>query len=592
MKKKKDKISDISIKLVFLIFIFLRFLFDGISEPYFNYFWNFVFFFLFIFFIIRERFKISFFPEEFFLLLFFLFSVISSGLSEIRYSGADYIPQFLSYFCFLFLFTRIFKRQDNSLLWWIIMASSFCVILYGLHQHFWGLEATRKYIYSHPEIKKILPPTFFERMESERIFSRFLYPNIYACFLLMVFPFAFFLTFISGKIKILNLILLILAVYSLFLTGSVGGIFVLLFIIQIMLVAFLIKDGKRLSVFISLLIFFEIAGIVAGYKSGILPHFTSLRDRLNYWEAGFKIIKDNFLFGVGPENFKYFFLKYKSPGVMEAKHAHNLFIEVFSEQGFLGFLFISAFLSVFLIRMLKCRKNLFTLSITFSFLAGFLHNMIDFDFYDPAVSFFLFTVAGWGIINCEDSISKRFNPLTKMVTYLIILIVIFAWILNYRFMMAKRIWESSLKEYNPAVALSLLNKAEKFYPFLKIYSGKGEIYYNIGLKKRDYRYISEAERVYRQAIGINPYVPQFYRRLGFIYEMEGEREKAERMYLNMVERYPAKKQYNMELAIFYKKYHKIDKFREFYERSKKLTPVTLEESKIVERYEKWIKSQR
>ncbi len=589
---EKKKISDIWIKGILLIFIFLRFFFDGISEPYFNYFWNFSFFFLFIFFLIKEKFTFSLSLEELFFLLFFTIAIISSGLSDIKYSGADYIPQFLSYFCFLFLFIRIFKSEDNHLLWCVIMASGFLVMFYGLYQHFFGLEETRKYIYSHPEMMKVLPPTFFDRMASGRIFSRFVYPNIYASFLLMIFPFAFFLTFQKEKIKILSFILLILTVYSLFLTGSIGGIFTLLFIIQIMFFFIVIKDRKKFWIVISLLIFIEIIGVIFGYKAEVLPHFHSLRDRLRYWSAGFRIIKENFLLGVGAENFKYYFLKYKSPGVMEAKHAHNLLIEVLSEQGFLGFLFISAFFLIFLIRMAKCRKNLFTSAIGFSFLAGFLHNMMDFDFYDPAVSFFLFILAGWGIINCRNKLVKVFNPLTKIISYLIILIVIFTGILNYRFMMAKKIYEKSMFEISPSVVLSLLNRAEKFYPFLKIYATEGDIYYQLGLKMKDYGYISRAEKVYRKAIGLNPHIPQLYRKLAFIYEMEGKVEESEKMYLKMIESYPEKKQYNIELALFYKRHNRMDKFRKFYERSKKLPAVSIEESKIVENYEKWIELQK
>ena len=242
--------------------------------------------------------------------------------------------------------------------------------------------------------------------------------------------------------------------------------------------------------------------------------------------------------------------------------------------------------------MAKCRKNLFTSAIGFSFLAGFLHNMMDFDFYDPAVSFFLFILAGWGIINCRNKLVKVFNPLTKIISYLIILIVIFTGILNYRFMMAKKIYEKSMLEISPSGVLSLLNRAEKFYPFLKIYATKGDIYYQLGLKMKDYGYISQAEKVYRKAIGLNPHIPQLYRKLAFIYEMEGKVEESEKMYLKMIESYPEKKQYNIELALFYKRHNRMDKFRKFYERSKKLPAVSIEESKIVEKYEKWIESQK
>ena len=48
------------------------------------------------------------------------------------------------------------------------------------------------------------------------------------------------------------------------------------------------------------------------------------------------MIKDNPLFGVGPENFQEVFLKYKVGLNTDTRYAHNIFLHMWAELGIIG----------------------------------------------------------------------------------------------------------------------------------------------------------------------------------------------------------------------------------------------------------------
>ena len=574
-----------------LVFIFSRCLVDGLTYPYFNYFWNISFFILVITYFIRERYNVSISKEELLLYLFFLFSVISAGFSKIQETGIEFISQILGYWCFIFLFVRVFSKKHSFIIWNVILISSFIVVLYGIHQYFGGFEATRKYLYSSPEIIKTLPPTYLERLSSNRVFSTFVYPNIFAGFLIMIFPFSFFITLSKKKkYSIPAFFLIILIVYTLFLTGSIGGIAIFLFILQIMLLYFLFNE-KKLWISITILSTVEILALIFLYKRGMLPHMSSFQDRLMYWKSSIQIFKNNFLCGVGPENYKYFYLTFKSPGSMEAKHAHNLFFETLSETGIIGTMLLFGVFGLFIKRIIKFagenKKNLFIGGIIFSFLAGFLHNLVDFDFIDPAVTLYLFLFIGWGLMYLKEKYPPNIK-LTKTLSYLIICTIFLTGFLCFRYGFAKKYLKKSFLTSTYREKLYLLDRAEKYYLLSETSCEKGKLYFVMAMKTGEKTYFEKSERAFREAVRINPFMPKLYRNLAFLYEEKGNYLLAEKMYNNLLNVYPTKKQFNLETALFYKKHGREERFRYFYEKSKKFQAITKEESEIIKIYEKWI----
>ena len=593
MKKKikKEKNYFSKILMIFLcLFIFLRIWYDGISYPSINLLLVFSLFSItIIVYLIQKKYTEDLLLSHFLFFLFILFSIISSGISPVKGSGIFYNANILSFLCLIILVGKL-KDSDTKYLIYTLFFTCFVLGIYGIYQYYWGFEITKKFVFSHKELLEKLPPTFLERLESNRIFSRFIYPNVYASFLLTVLPLSYFTTFEKNfYIKFFSWVVFFIAFYNLILTGSIGGLFVFIFVFHI-IVLFLIFPEKIFIRTLPIFFIIEIFIITIAYKVGIFPHIHSFIDRLLYWKSSIYVFKEKPLLGVGPENFRFLYLKYKLPQSMEAKHAHSLFFETLTENGILGVILLFSFLFLVPYRVFKNGKeNFYLYGIGFSFLSLFLHNMIDFDFVDPSSSFLFFLLAGISSILLKDKLKKV--KLTLFPLYFIIILSFMgAGYLKYSLCLKNIEYSKNLRNNN--LKIYLLDKAEKFYPYYEVYFLKGKIFYQMGINEENKEYLSDSEKQFLTSIYLNPYFIKGYRELAFLYQKIGKIKESERMYLKLIELYPNKKQFNLEIAMFYKSLNKKEKFEYFYEKSKKLVPVSIEERKLCKTYEKWIELQK
>ena len=593
-----------NIEKIFLFIIctllFLRFILDGITYPFFNLIFTLTFFFLFFFFLILKSFKINMTHSEILLLIFIFFSIISSYLSEIKNSGVRFNTYILSYFCIFFLLSNISREKNNKMLIInLFFMITFLVNIYGVYQRFWGFEETRRYfieqkeilLKEYPEFFKTIYPTFIDRMQSNRIYSTFVYPNIYASFLISIMPLLFFIFSARYKnyLSLFSLFLFLLSFFCLILTESMGGLLIFIFIFHILFLQIFLGDKNFKKLLPSILIF-EIILLFAGYYFKILPHIHSLIDRVFYWKATLKIIKLKPLLGIGPENFKYYFLKFKLPEGLEAKHAHNLFLEVFAENGFIGVVSLFSFLIYIILNSFRKKEDKFiSLGIGYLLISFLLHNLIDFDFYDPSVAVLFFIFGGLN----EKRIKGINIKLTKILLCFIIILCIFTSFKLTKFEISEKYRIESVKVKNIYEKLYLLENAEKWEDKnFEVYVEKGDIFLEMWKLTGEYKNLDLAISNYNKAIFINPYLTKVYLKLANLYEILGNYKMAENMYLKLIEIYPNKKLYNLEIARFYKKIGEEEKFKYYYEKSKKLKGVTTEEGIIIEEIEKWIELQK
>ena len=136
---------------------------------------------------------------------------------------------------------------------------------------------------------------------------------------------------------------------------------------------------------------------------------SSSASRIMIWNSSKKILKDNFLFGIGPENFQNKYLAYQKyfPPYLEwaVPHPHNVFLAFWLSGGILslaGFVWIIALFSKNIFSRLKHRKTLaqkyllnaayVSLGIIFYIL---LHGLVDTTIFknDLAVVFWLCLLA-------------------------------------------------------------------------------------------------------------------------------------------------------------------------------------------------------
>ena len=163
----------------------------------------------------------------------------------------------------------------------------------------------------------------------------------------------------TKKIKYFLGFLLALAVFDILIIGSrsaIYGIFLLL-IYLLCLIAFIkhfnfieINRKKLLKPILIILSVFILQNVLYSNSKQNLQALervsvlndTSTSYRLNFWESSFEMIKDFPFLGVGIGNWKILSLKYGKNYINNYEvpvHAHNDFIQIFSETGILGGLF-------------------------------------------------------------------------------------------------------------------------------------------------------------------------------------------------------------------------------------------------------------
>jgi len=155
----------------------------------------------------------------------------------------------------------------------------------------------------------------------------------------------------SLKNKLINLLLIITMLFVIYLTKSYAS---WLAIGASLLIVVLIVYKNKIKIFVASLIL-----IISGLffcsslnlsSKDIFSERSSLNSRIIIWKSSEKIIKDNWLWGIGPSNFQNKYLEYQKyfPPYLEwaVPHPHNLYLGfwlsggIFSLAGFIYLIFL------------------------------------------------------------------------------------------------------------------------------------------------------------------------------------------------------------------------------------------------------------
>ncbi|MCX7706157.1 MAG: O-antigen ligase family protein [bacterium] len=592
MKKKniknKPDIFIFSIKIILLFFLFMRPFFDGFSSPTFNMISNLFFFGLAAICLIAMRDRLDFTSAQIIFFLFVLLCLFLIPFWPLWYKTLKEFTYLFSLFSVWILFKTVFKEDDFPLISKVLCISLTLTMVYGIHQYFWGLESTRKMLLQNPGMMRNISETYLDRMASNRIFATFVYPNTFAGYMLMIYPIVFFSIFSERQknfFKITNIIILSLLLPVFAATESMGGWFCFIVISFLMLLFFLIPKKFFLPSCVAIL-FIALLLTIAGLKAGFLPKLSSLTDRISYWIAAVEIFKNYPIIGVGPGNFSHFYLQFKLQGTMEAKFAHNLFFEILVSTGLIGCCLF--FLSVFFFIKKNIKKILLTENyvlngLFFGIFGIFLHCLVDFDYADAAITTIVFAFAGLIETAYLPGKTKKIQ-LTKLIAGIIIILIPFASVIEFKTWRVGRIIESirtgNIRE-NP---VQVLEKAASIYPEPDIFFMQGEIFRYIYNETRNIDFANRSINAYKKAIEINGFVPAYHRTLARILIEIGKYDEAEKHLLEIVKIYPTKALYNLELGLFYRKMGKNDLAKVYIEKGVKLPPSSKDEARMLEEY--------
>ena len=383
------------------------------------------------------------------------FTTINKGIT------LRYIYEIISY-TLLFLIIANNFRDGASIkaAVFMILASGLLVNIYGVYQRYVTLQATRDYIENvigsgNQDMLMGLPlkPEILYRLQSQRIFSTFLFPNAYSLFLAISAALAIGLIWsMRGKISkfagellkkpvsqgpalvgyrvprpvwLLGRILLlalcaiscILIPWNLWMTGSRGGWLSAIAIVFVLLATGLwgrkIPVGGKVAalLFVAVLLTtFTVGGDAfsaepkAEYEESFAQRLTdssSVRQRFTYWKASLEMVKDHPWLGVGWGAFEAAYPRFMILGGYPVKLAHNNYLQVWAETGTVG---LNAFIGMWLVFLYtfwrKARPGAagelrgIACGLGAGVIGFLVNSLVDFALYLPPLMYFIYAMMG------------------------------------------------------------------------------------------------------------------------------------------------------------------------------------------------------
>ncbi|MFA5144792.1 MAG: O-antigen ligase family protein [Candidatus Omnitrophota bacterium] len=315
-------------------------------------------------------------PIKYPLILFPLALLISLMFSQDKIISVKELYKYVTGISLLLVSASLTCKDRRRLILCIVICG-FLVSLFAIYQYFFGFQRLLEYITA----QGIRDPFVLDYVSRKRVFFPFVTPNILGGYLAMIIPLALIHKNTNWLIIPLSLALL--------LTRSLGG---LLSLFLGLAIYFYLRGGSRkkgVLILSGLLIIIAliVAARTSASKQHIQPIFSGMM-RWEYWKDTLKIIKAAPLTGVGLGNFN----------LPQARYAHNSYLQIWAEMGFLGIL---SFLWLIAAAYKSALNNYGRISDK-NMIAGLLcasavfliHNIMDFTFFLPETAFIWWIITG------------------------------------------------------------------------------------------------------------------------------------------------------------------------------------------------------
>jgi len=284
---------------------------------------------------------------------------------------------------------------DATRIFGALALAAMVTCLIALKQSAGGLQETREFAANLPVSDELRA-----RMQSNRVFGTFVYPNTLAGFLVVAFAPAMAWLWVRGRTWVPAVKWLALAfagglmLVTLGLTGSRGGFVAFAVMVVTWLWCLSRRAGVRAAIVAGAMALALVAGMVGLGKRGT----SSLEARLDYWRGAVAIARDFPAFGTGPGTFGSIYPKYKTADTEEAQLVHNNYLQMWSDAGVAAFVVFLALWAVALrdgYRLTKERAGDAAVIAIVPALAGWVvHGLVDFDLYVPGIAYPVFALLG------------------------------------------------------------------------------------------------------------------------------------------------------------------------------------------------------
>ncbi|MCK4666313.1 hypothetical protein KAU33_06175 [Candidatus Dependentiae bacterium] len=344
-----------------------------------------------------------------FILLNILFIPFSINISN-SIRTIFFFSSYLMVFCISIFFTINFKEDKTirKIIKNALYLLLFIVALKAITQFFFEFDYMLKNI-NELSIPADKLNDYKLRLMDKRVFSFFLYSNIFGGFLNLLIPLVFGVIIIRSKNKknkvetIISILIIITSVIAMLLTRSIGVI--LSISLTIIIIFFLIKKGLNIktikyayiSIFTMLLLILVLLFTRRNDLTDVLSYTNPVIMRYYNWVAGLNIFFTYPLTGIGLGNFGDIYPRFMIKG--HTQYVHNTYIQILLESGIMPFIFLglsswefikAAYRSINKVNPLY-DFSLYLFAAIFTFI---LHNTVDFSFYTYSTGITFSVLAG------------------------------------------------------------------------------------------------------------------------------------------------------------------------------------------------------
>jgi O-antigen ligase len=249
-------------------------------------------------------------------------------------------------------------------------------------------------------------PGFLNKINSDRVFGSFMYPNALAAGVLLLLPVTLvFLWQLAPKTRVATRVLFVVilggcGLACLYWSGSKAA---WLFMVLLGVVAL---GHSRLAMIWKRVTIYGLLGLGAlvftfKYVDSAAHGKRSMEARTIYWKSAAKIFRQHPIFGSGPGTFGLAYKEVKPPNAEFAWLAHNDYLEQASDSGVIGFLAYFGTIAgsmAYLYRYRLMRNGRFRaleFSVWLGLLGLYLHSGMEFNLYYPALAWPSFFMLGW-----------------------------------------------------------------------------------------------------------------------------------------------------------------------------------------------------
>lgn len=231
----------------------------------------------------------------------------------------------------------------------------------------------------------------------DRVTGFFDSPLILATFFIIVFPLAAFCCFYASTKKrrlfsMLSCALIFFGILFTFLRGAVAAI-----IVSFMILAFTGKKPAKVMSVIAMISAFIMLVVIFLRRGVSTAADISTTHRLHIWAVCLQSIKEKPLLGIGSGAFNV--SEYLAGAGYDFPNSHNLFIEILTEEGIVGFALFAVLIVVIMLNIYNIYKcggwwKRFAVALVSSFAGFFTMSLFDYTLYTPKEMLYFLIVVG------------------------------------------------------------------------------------------------------------------------------------------------------------------------------------------------------